>query len=72
MKMHIIIPAISSLALFAASSASASTPTANAPQGAKVEKSMGDTASAISRQQYERRADMPGRGGVIFVKEEEK
>jgi hypothetical protein len=46
MKTHIIIPALASLALFAANAASASTPTGNAPRSAKVEKSAGDTVSA--------------------------
>jgi hypothetical protein len=57
MKAHIIIPAIASLALFTANAASASSPTATAPQSAKVEKGTGGIVSPMSKgrmQAYEK------------------
>jgi hypothetical protein len=54
MKTHIILPAIASLALFAANPVWASTSAGNAPQGgAKVENSTGVVFAQLSPARYE-------------------
>jgi hypothetical protein len=56
MKMHIIIPAIASLALFAANPASALTQTANPLQGATLAEPTDGIVFAVSKDGYDCRA----------------